>query len=212
MLACCYALLSACWSRPDTIGASSSSNTLTLRYLEQLRILATNINNFDTPLVNAMKNTPFLLASQLVLKDKRSGEHEEDFRREWVLAQASETVLADNATLHSFFGHYVLTVPEETILESFYQTLGAKRLSSCVVTETVPSGVRQGSSSDAQTSRKFILERLTIFLGHTTRRGTDYTVDFLSKGDNFTVSEASSIRVRYTYKDGKNVHQHVEVG
>lgn len=163
-------------------------------------------------MVNAMKNIPFLLASQLVLKEKRTGEHENDFRREWVLATARDTVIADSATLHSFFGNFVLTAPEETILESFYQTLGSKLLSSCVATEQVPSGIRQGSSSEAQASRKFILERLTIFLGHSSRRSTDYTADFLSKGDNFTVSEASTIRVRYTYKDGKNVHQHVEVG
>lgn len=163
-------------------------------------------------MINAMKNTPFLLSSQMVLKEKRTGENDDDFRREWVLATASDTVIADSATLHSFFGNLVLTAPEETILESFYQTLGARLLSSCVATEELPTGIRQGSSAEAQASRKFILERLTIFLGHTQRRSTDYTADFLSKGDNFTVSEASSIRVRYTYKDGRNVHQHVEVG
>jgi hypothetical protein len=182
------------------------------RYLEQLRILATNINNFDSTMLKAMRETPFVLASQLVLKEKRTGGSGDDFRREWVLTRAGETVVADSATLHSFFGEFVLTAPEEAILESFYRTLGAKALSACVSTEYVPNGIRQGSSSDAVRSRAFILERLTIFLGHHSRRVTDYTADWLAKGDNFTVSEASGILARYTYRDGRNVHQHVEVG
>ncbi|KLT40935.1 hypothetical protein CC85DRAFT_286971 [Cutaneotrichosporon oleaginosum] len=180
------------------------------RYLEQLRILATNINNFDATMLKTMRDTPFLLASQLVKKEKRGGDNQDNYRREWVLTRAADTVVADNATLHSFFGEFVLTAPEEAILESFYTSLGAKALSACVSTEYIPQAIRQGSSSDAARNRAFILERLTIFLGHHSRRVTDYTADWLAKGDNFTVSEASNILARYTYRDGRNVHQHVE--
>ncbi|BEI92591.1 uncharacterized protein CcaverHIS019_0502190 [Cutaneotrichosporon cavernicola] len=178
------------------------------RYLEQLRILATNINNFDSTILKAMRETPFLLASQLVLKEKHGKDSQDDFRRDWVLTSAGDTIIADSATLHTFFGEFVLTAPEEAVLESFYRALGAKALSACVSTEYVPNGIRPGTSSEVAASRAFILERLTIFLG--SRRITDYSADWLAKGDNFTVSEANGILARYTYRDGRNVHQHVE--
>ncbi|BEI84758.1 hypothetical protein CcaverHIS002_0501590 [Cutaneotrichosporon cavernicola] len=167
------------------------------RYLEQLRILATNINNFDSTILKAMRGNSF-----------PPGIATDDFRRDWVLTSAGDTIIADSATLHTFFGEFVLTAPEEAVLESFYRALGAKALSACVSTEYVPNGIRPGTSSEVAASRAFILERLTIFLG--SRRITDYSADWLAKGDNFTVSEANGILARYTYRDGRNVHQHVE--
>lgn len=37
-----------------------------------------------------MKMTPFVIGSQLVLKEKRTGENDDDFKREWVLCRASD--------------------------------------------------------------------------------------------------------------------------
>lgn len=155
-----------------------------------------------------MKETPFLLASRIVDKEKGEGQ-----TLEWVLCRAAEAAIVDNAAVLSFFGKFILAAPEEQLLEQFYGQLGAKPLSSRMAVENIPQSIRPGTSSDAIKLRKHILERLTIFLSQHGggRKHSDYSTEFLNKGDNFVVQEAGRIKIRYTYRDGKTVQQHLEV-
>ena len=56
-----------------------------------------------------------------------------------------------------------------------------------------------------------MLERLTIFLAEARRKQSDYTVDVLNKDGNFSVREVRDLKARYTYRNGKNEYQHLEV-
>lgn len=95
------------------------------------------------------------------------------------------------------------------MLESFYNTLGAQYIHTKVNLDYITSGVRERNSPEAAANRKHILERLTIFLGQDGTKAK-YSMDSIIK--NFEIREASSIKARYTYRDGRNAHQHVEVG
>lgn len=103
-------------------------------------------------------------------------------------------------------------MPEEQLLERFYGQLGSQPLSSRVNTESIPSGIKPGSSRTTASAHRHVLERLTIYLAQATRKETDYTADWLSKGDNFVVQEAADIKARFTYRHGRVIREHVEVG
>jgi hypothetical protein len=97
------------------------------------------------------------------------------------------------------------------MLEEFYEHLGANRLSSLVRVEYIPHGVSSTPSSAAAALRQHVLERLTIFLAEARRRPSEYTVEWLSNGDNFTVLEVRSLQARYTLRYGGSEYQHSEV-
>jgi hypothetical protein len=166
------------------------------------------MSTFDSALMRAMRDTPFVLASTLVEKEKGG-----TLVQEWVLCRASETAIIDHATPLQFFGKYILAAPEEALLERFYEALGAKKLSSKMAVENLPMGIRPGNSRESKELQKRIVERLTIFMSQhaISRKDSSYTVDFLTRGDNFVVREAADIKIRYTYRDGRNVQQHMEV-
>lgn len=116
----------------------------------------------------------------------------------------------NNATYSHYFKKYITGAPEERILESFYNTLGAQYIHTKVGLDYITSGVREQPSSEAAANRKHILERLTIFLGQDGTQKAKYSTEFVM--NHFEVQEASSIKARYTYRDGRTIHQHVEVG
>ncbi|WRT66409.1 uncharacterized protein IL334_003365 [Kwoniella shivajii] len=189
------------------------------RYLEQIRLLAANWTIFDNPTRSAMKTAPFLLASQRVPSRKPAkkllgswtgGTEETDYEREWVLCKASDVSVVDSVTMLQYFGQYILAAPEEHILEDFYASLGAKRLSSFVNRNYLSDHPSAKPSDHAQALRRHVLERLTIFLAEARRKQSDYTPEILSKEGNFTVQEVQDLKVKYTYKNGRNEHHHYE--
>lgn len=94
-------------------------------------------------------------------------------------------------------------------MESFYRSLGSQPLSSRVQLEYVTTGQRP-PSVPAANIRQHVLERLTIFLGHTSRKDALFKADYLAKGDHFQVVEASDIKARYTLRTHTGLRQHVE--
>ena len=111
-----------------------------------------------------------------------------------------------------YFGQHVLAAPEEQLLETFYEQLGAKTLSSQVQTRYVASAPTATISAQAQALRRHVLERLTIFLAEARRRSSGYTAGFLAKDDNFEIQEVRDLKAKYTYTAGKQEHNHLEVG
>nr|XP_019011143.1 uncharacterized protein I206_04455 [Kwoniella pini CBS 10737]OCF49924.1 hypothetical protein I206_04455 [Kwoniella pini CBS 10737] len=189
------------------------------RYLEQLRLLAANWMIFDQQTRTSMKTAPFLLASQRVhskmpakklLNSWTGGNEDNDFEREWVLCKASEVSVVDSVTMLQYFGQYILAAPEEHILEEFYASLGAKSLSSFVKRQYISDAPNPHPSDHAQALRRHVLERLTIFLAEARRKQSEYTSENLSQEGNFTVQEVKELKVRYTYKNGRNEYHHYE--
>jgi hypothetical protein len=97
------------------------------------------------------------------------------------------------------------------MLETFYEHLGARKLSSRIRHEYIPTGIQTHPSPEAQDLRKHVLERLTIFLADQRRFKTDYTAEGLAQGDNFLVKEARSVESRYEYSSGRDMYPHTEV-
>jgi hypothetical protein len=167
-----------------------------------------------------MKNAPFVLASQHVpakkttskwISGKSAEPATEDYEVEWILCKASEVALVDNITLIQNFGKHVLAGPEEEILESFYASLGARWISSMVKTESIVHHPQPPNSPQAVSLRQHALERLTIFLGETRRKQSDYSVDWLKKEGHFGVNEVRDLKVKYTLRQGKQEFAHYEV-
>ncbi|WVW83952.1 hypothetical protein I302_105975 [Kwoniella bestiolae CBS 10118] len=189
------------------------------RYLEQLRLLAANLTIFDTHTRTAMKTAPFLLASQRVptrkstkklLNSWTGGTEDNEYEREWVLCKAADVSVVDSVTMLQYFGQYILAAPEEHILEEFYHSLGARQLSSYVRRQYISDNPSTSPSDHAVALRRHVLERLTIFLAEARRKQSDYSSDQLSKEGNFTISEVRELKVKYTYKNGRNEHHHYE--
>lgn len=180
------------------------------RYLEQLRLLAANWAYFDYATKTAMKSARFVLASQRIKKPKEK-RGEDEYEREWVLCLPSEVAVVDDFTFLQYFGSHVLAAPEEELLETFYQHLGAQTLSSLIKVEYVPHGLQVGPTAQSVALRKHVLERLTIFLAEARRAKSAYTAEMLAKDDHFVVRETRTLEARYTYRNGRSVYPHVEV-
>ncbi|WVQ80757.1 hypothetical protein IAT38_002862 [Cryptococcus sp. DSM 104549] len=193
------------------------------KYLTQLRVIATNWNRLDTYTKSAMKSARFLLAWQLVPRvkktglslswgEKNSGEEENEWDRDWVLAKAGDIVINDSVQFAQHFGQYILAAPEEQILEDFYLGLGAKPLSTFVKSQYVAGPlISCVPTAEAQALRRHVLERLTIFFSAKRRTQTSsYTIEGLSKEGNFTVREVQSLKVQLVYRNGRVEKQHHE--
>jgi hypothetical protein len=100
---------------------------------------------------------------------------------------------------------------QESLLETFYEHLGAKPLRSLVQTQYIPSHPSSHPSSQAMALRKHVLERLTIFLAEARRKSSDYTIEFLAEEGNFEVQEVRDLKAKYTYRNGKHEYSHLEV-
>jgi ABC-type glutathione transport system ATPase component len=109
------------------------------------------------------------------------------------------------------FGRYVLTGPEEEILEDFYHKLGAKWISSMVQTEHITQHPLSHPTDQAKQLRQHALERLTIFLAEARRQQSDYKIEWLKDGANFTVKEVRDLKAKYTLRLGRQEHTHYEV-
>ncbi|KAK8864438.1 hypothetical protein IAR55_001687 [Kwoniella newhampshirensis] len=189
------------------------------RYLEQLRLLAANWTIFDNWTRITMKSAPFLLASQRIpvkkqgknLFGSRTGGGDDEYEREWVLCKASDVAIVDNVSMLQYFGQYILAAPEEHILEEFYISLGARVLSSFVKRSYIATELpTQVQSDQAKALRRHVIERLTIFLAEARRKQSDYNVETLNKEGNFTINEVRDLKVRYTYRNGRSEHHHME--
>ena len=97
-------------------------------------------------------------------------------------------------------------------METFYDHLGARPLSALVKTEYIPHGTLSSLSDHAKALRRHVLERLTIFLAEARRKQSEYTPDWLNKEGSFSVVEVRDLKSRYTYRNGKTEHHHLEVG
>lgn len=185
-----------------------------------------------------MRSAEFLLASQRV-PVKRSSKAllsggtnwEDEYERDWVLCRASDVCLScslvtqrqvikadkekaavvDDITFLQYFGKHVLAAPEEQLLETFYENLGARPLTALINVEYIPHGPLATPGAESVILRRHVLERLTIFLAEARRRQSDYTPESLAREGGFTVQDVKQLEARYTYRNGRQVYPHTEV-
>lgn len=104
------------------------------RYLELLRNISTNISRIPNATRKEMSASPFLLGSRRVklnnlASSKLGAGDEDDFENVWELSAPSKILVLDDSVAHLLFQQFILAAPEESSLEDFYLSLGARRLS-----------------------------------------------------------------------------------
>ncbi|KAF4824404.1 hypothetical protein CGCSCA5_v001098 [Colletotrichum siamense] len=151
------------------------------KYLALLKSLAENWATLkrDKELVRKMKSSPFLLAAKEIPspnKDRLVDIDDDDADapiKQYQLAAASRIVILDDIISYRLFKDYLITAPEEEVLEDFYHQLGAQNLSS-LVEEEVRIGPHADKQDRAAKLRKHVLERSKIFLHEYANYRRDY--------------------------------------
>ncbi|KAL0943867.1 hatpase c domain-containing protein [Colletotrichum truncatum] len=151
------------------------------KYLALLKSLAENWATLkrDKELVRKMRASPFLLAAKEIpsptpSKDKLIDIDDDDAPiKQYQLATASRIVILDDIISYRLFKDYLITAPEEEVLEEFYYQLGAQNLSS-LVEEEVRIGPHADKQDRAAKLRKHVLERSKIFLHEYSNYRRDY--------------------------------------
>jgi hypothetical protein len=182
------------------------------KYLELLRKLAEHASTLwnDKELVKVLTASRMLLGYRDIKEDgkNQSAGDEEDFddldepnvQREWSLNQAKEVVIIDNVTYMFKFRDYIISAPQEELLEELYARFGVQKISDLVKTEQ-RIGTPARDQTPAQELRKDILERVRLFLHDYERDATSskairHDAKWLS--NNLTVQCVSDIAIRYS--------------
>lgn len=182
------------------------------KYLDLLKSLAEASATLhrDKDLWRKMKSSAFLLAyKELVSSNKENLidlEEEEAPIRQYQLASASQIVILDDIISYRLFKDHLVCAPEEDVLEKFYLSLGAQRLSS-IVQEDVRIGPQSGRHKAADSLRKHVLERSKIFLYEYTayrRDAVKHDTKWLDR--NLRVEMVSSVALRRTLKGQRQTH------
>lgn len=183
------------------------------KYSALLKSLAESISTLkkDKELFKAMRSAPFLLAGKEITspsKDKLIDlEDEEDAPiKQYQLTDASRIVILDDIISYRLFKDYLMTCPEEEILEDFYLALGARKLSD-LVEEQVRFGPHVDKQDKALQLRKHFLERTKIFLHEYSSYRRDvvkHDAKWLEK--NLTVEIVQSVSLRRSLRGHSQSH------
>lgn len=164
-------------------------------YLALLRQVAANWNRIKSPLLTAMKQSAFLLASKRVkdggppsgnslstkantgtllddTDDEENGDAEDAGILVHTLRRPIDIVIADDANAGMIFGANLFFAPHEDLLEQgLYHPLGCPRLSSLVEERYEMAGSAVFNSRRASDIRALIVERTPLFLFETRQSG-----------------------------------------
>lgn len=163
----------------------------------------------DKPLVDAMKQAPFLLASKEIVSDtsnsNQDDEEEEGAAKVWQLAKASDIIIiGDDIINYQLFKSYVLAAPQQDeTLEDFYIHLGAPTLGS-LIEERQKFGDFVSDQTAALKLQSIIHERARLYLHQTPKESIRHDAKWVEK--NLTVQAVRSIVVRTSLKGHGTKH------
>ncbi|GAO48673.1 hypothetical protein G7K_2843-t1 [Saitoella complicata NRRL Y-17804] len=153
------------------------------KYLSLLRQLAINIASLrkNRGLFEQLKQRPFLLAHKVIPASDgaQAGDDDEDDMQSHVLAAASDIVIVDDFVSYNHFKSDLLAAPQEDALESFYEMLGASRVSNVIKENHRVAGIAK-ATQDTEELRKLINERTSLFL-HETSEAVAYDAKWLAR-------------------------------
>ncbi|KAG9310114.1 hypothetical protein JVU11DRAFT_9726 [Chiua virens] len=177
-------------------------------FLAELRNLAVNMHAIGTGTMNKMKVSPILLgmrrqkASKALMEKMPLGEwDEEGWEDLHDLRKPSEVVIADDTNAYQLFSDSIFAAPQEDLLESFYTSLGCRRLST-VVREEYKVLNEISDTKTATAVRTLVLERLPLFLHEHTHARTKVSLSWLSGTSNFKVKVFAKLVVSKTLDVG----------
>ncbi|KFA55092.1 hypothetical protein S40293_03504 [Stachybotrys chartarum IBT 40293] len=182
------------------------------RYLELLKSLADNeaVLRRDKVLWAKMKASSFLLAYKEIAATKGQlielDDEDEAPIKQYQLASANQIVVFDDIISYRLFKEHLICAPEEDILETFYLSLGAQRLSS-IIEEDVRISPHTKNYKSAESLRRHVLERSKIFLyeySNYRRDAVKHDSKWLEK--NFRVEMVRSVALRRTLKGHSKTH------
>lgn len=157
------------------------------RYTTLLRQIAAQYATFPNNLRKRMQDTPFLLGYERVRTNQTGqtkalplrgdeDDEEEEGLLQYRLSFARDIVVVDDTTLVNDFREYILTCPQDDMIEAFVevgtlrrwllnymlsgalQSLGGKRISKLVSTNYTSTSIPEDPNKRADGLRKLILE------------------------------------------------------
>ncbi|KAF8128969.1 hypothetical protein EV363DRAFT_1220883 [Boletus edulis] len=177
-------------------------------FLAELRNLAVNSHAITIGTISKMKISPILLGMRRQRASKTSLDKavlaewdEEEWEDLHDLRKPSEIVIADDTNAYQLFGDSIFAAPQEDLLESFYASLGSRRLST-VVREEYKVSNEKSDTKIASDVRTLVLERLPLFLHEHTHARTKVSLSWLSGAHNFKVKVFAKLVVSKTLDVG----------
>lgn len=168
------------------------------KYLNLMRTLAASTSDLkrDKKLWSKMTTSPFLLAWKTIASSSKDDPDEDgEILRHYQLSAPSRVVISNDFISYRIFQEHLLCAPEEEVLENFYRSLGARRL-----TELVHEDLRMGPQVDrkdrASKLRKHVIERSKIFLHEYAREKEAIRHDAKWLEKYLTVAIVQSISLR----------------
>lgn len=184
------------------------------RYRNLLYKIHLNLGNLkkDKVLWRDMKAAPFLLAIKEKGVEKRTngdGDSLDDDAPqparplEYSLRKAEDIVLQDDLIAYSLFKDYVITAPQEDVLEELYWSLGSPYIST-LVDEEPRFGARIEDQSAAALLKELVPERAQLFLHERPDNTIQHDAKWLEK--NLEIEVVSSISLRRTLRGHNASH------
>lgn len=170
------------------------------KYLNLLRTLAASTSDLkrDKKLWSKMVNSPFLLAWKTIASSaKDDPDEDEEVLRHYQLSAPSHVVISNDFISYRIFQEHLLCAPEEEVLENFYKSLGARRLTD-LVHEDLRMGAQVDKKDRASKLRKHVIERSKIFLHEYARdkEAVRHDAKWLEKYLTVAIVQSISLRRR----------------
>lgn len=123
------------------------------KYISLLRQIAANYSVLPTGMRVGMRTTPFILgferiASGNASSDKKGADddEEEEGILQYRLAQAKETTIVDDTTLLNDFAEFIITCPQDDLIEAFVEV--SRHATECKLRLTIPRCKATGREED----------------------------------------------------------------
>ena len=134
------------------------------RYIGLLRQVAAHYSTFSNALKKRMRDAPFILGFEQVQSEankplpQREEDDDVDGLLQYRLGLATEIVIIDDTTSLNDFREYILSCPQDDLIEAFVEQLGGRRISKLVNTNFSSTVVPEASSPRSVSLRKLVLE------------------------------------------------------
>lgn len=173
---------------------------------EKYRLLLRRIASNPPPKVTwrRLKMCPFLLGYTIGTEStdnegENVAETTEEAKRTYILAKAADICIIDNSLFAQMFR--VVSAPQETDLEKFYEGLGSLPLSKCIVTQHTVSSKKMRSTPLTEEFSSRLKQRAPILISPSvTSRSLVPNAESILSEQNLTIIQVADITAHYKFK------------
>ncbi|KAG8924329.1 hypothetical protein FRC02_010499 [Tulasnella sp. 418] len=172
-------------------------------YIEQLRRIAASYRDFPSGLISRMRASPFLFGQCRTMRMSSPSSTDVDdadgseFDLTFDLLKPEEVAIVDDTDSYLLFADSLYVAPEEDVLETFYFSLGSRRLTTLIKDECHAYDIDSFESNIASKARNLIIERLPLFL-HESNMQVRVNPAWIAVKDNFAVRVCARLSLNRT--------------